>query len=133
MRGDSRRGTVALVAEDEVLIALSFADILEAEGFHVTVANDGAQALAVARRMGDTLDVLVTDLNMPNMSGEDLIRALRTEQPGLPIVVVTGAPPSGGIAELRRLGGNHGFLTLLRKPVDYNLLVEAVRSASGRS
>ncbi|MDO9712206.1 response regulator [Paracraurococcus lichenis] len=123
---------MALLAEDEALIALSFTDILEAEGCQVTVASDGAQALAVARRMGDTLDVLVTDLNMPNMTGEDLIRTLRAEQPGLPIVVVTGAPPAGGLAELRRLGGTHGPITLLRKPVDYDLLVKAVRSASGR-
>jgi CheY-like chemotaxis protein len=58
-----------LIAEDEAMIALSLADLLEDEGYAVTMASDGAAALAQARRMGDTLDLLVTDLNMPEMSG----------------------------------------------------------------
>ena len=84
----------------------------------------------MARHLGDALDVLVTDLNMPNMSGEDLIRALRAERPGLPIIVVTGSPPPGGVADLRKHGGGHGPLTLLHKPVDYDALVAAVRRAA---
>jgi CheY-like chemotaxis protein len=93
-----------LVAEDEVLIALTLFDILEAEGHAVTLAFDGAEALGRARTMGPALDVLVTDLNMPGLSGEDLIRALRAERPGLPVVVVTGSPPPGGAEALRRHG-----------------------------
>ena len=95
-------GVRVLVAEDEALIALSLADLLEAEGYEVALAPDGADALDAARRMGDALRVLVTDLNMPRMGGEDLIRALRAERPGLPIVVVTGSAPFGGVEELRR-------------------------------
>lgn len=128
-----QRDIIALLAEDETLIALSLTDLLEGEGCQVSVACDGVQAVAMARRMGDTLDVLVTDLNMPNMCGEDLIRVLRAERPGLPVVVVTGAPPSGGLAELRRHGGGDGPMTLLRKPVDYDLLVKAVHGALRRS
>ena len=86
-------GTRVLLAEDEPLIARSFADLLEAEGYEVALAPDGADALDAARRLGDALAVLVTDLNMPRMGGEDLIRALRAERPGLPVVVVTGSPP----------------------------------------
>ncbi len=58
-------GTRVLLAEDEALIALSLADLLEAEGHEVVLAPDGADALAAARRLGDGLGVLVTDLNMP--------------------------------------------------------------------
>ena len=84
-----------LVAEDEALIALSLADLLEAEGYDVALAPDGADALDAARRMGDALRVLVTDLNMPRMGGEDLIQAVRADRPGLP-VAVTGSAPFGG-------------------------------------
>ena len=73
-------GVQVLVAEDEALIALSLADLLEAEGHEVVLAPDGADALDAARRLGDALGVLVTDLNMPRMGGEDLIRALRAER-----------------------------------------------------
>jgi CheY-like chemotaxis protein len=116
-----------LVAEDEALVALSLADLLEAEGYAVTVAPDGLKALEAARLLGDDLAVLVTDLNMPAMGGEDLIRALRAGRPGLPVVVVTGSPPFGGAEALRRHGGGHGPLVLLHKPVDYDALFGTLR------
>jgi CheY-like chemotaxis protein len=118
-----------LVAEDEALVALSLADLLEAEGYAVAIAADGAEALEEARRMGEALDALVTDLNMPRMTGEDLIRALRAERPGLPVVVVTGSAPPGGLEELRDQGGGHGPLALLHKPIDYAELAEVLRRA----
>jgi CheY-like chemotaxis protein len=118
-----------LIAEDEAMIALTLSDILEAEGYEVTIAGDGAKALARARQLGDALDVLVTDLNMPEMSGEDLIRVLRADRPELPVVVVTGSSPRGGLDELRRYGGGHGPFMLLHKPIDYADLVDAMRCA----
>ena len=123
-------GVQVLVAEDEALIALSLADLLEAEGYDVTVAADGADASAAARRMGDALGVLVTDLNMPRMGGEDLIRALRAERPGLPVVVVTGSAPLGGAEALRRCAGGDGLLLLLLKPADCGELAAALRRAT---
>ena len=122
-------GLRVLVAEDEALIALSLSDLLEAEGYEVAVAFDGADALDAARRMGEALRVLVTDLNMPRMGGEDLIRALRAERPGLPVVVVTGSPPCGGADALLRHAGGHGLLLLLLKPVDGGELAAALRRA----
>ena len=122
-------GVRVLVAEDEALIALSLADLLEAEGYDVVVAPDGADALDAARRMGDALGVLVTDLNMPRMGGEDLIRALRAERPGLPVMVVTGSPPFGGVEELRRRAGGDGLLLLLLKPAGCGELSAALRRA----
>src|ERR671916_1867942 len=118
-----------LVAEDEALIALSLADLLEAEGYEVALAPDGADALDAARRMGDALAVLVTDLNMPRMGGEDLIRAVRAGRPGLPVVVVTGSAPFGGEEELRRHAGGDGPLQLLHKPADCGELAAALRRA----
>ncbi len=123
-------GTRVLLAEDEALIALSLADLLEAEGHEVVLAPDGADALAAARRLGDALGVLVTDLNMPRLGGEDLIRELRAERPGLPVVVVTGSAPFGGEEGLRRHAGGDGPLVLLLKPPDYAELAAALRRAT---
>ena len=122
--------TRVLLAEDEALIALSLADLLEAEGHEVALAHDGADALAAARRLGGALDVLVTDLTMPRMGGEDLIRELRAERPGLPVVVVTGSAPFGGAEALRRHAGGDGPLLLLLKPPDYADLAAALKRAA---
>ena len=114
-----------ILAEDEALVALALADWLEAEGHSVHVAADGLKALAAARRL-DGLDLLVTDLRMPNLGGEGLIRALWADRPGLPVLVVTGSPPPGGAGALRREAGDRGPLVLLHKPLDYASLAEAL-------
>ena len=67
---------------------------------------------------------------MPRMAGEDLIRALRTERPGLPVVVLTGSAPPGGVQALRSHGGGHGPLVLLHKPVDFTHVVQAVQGVA---
>ena len=66
---------------------------------------------------------------MPRMSGEDLIRAIRIDRPGLPIVVVTGSAPPGGLEALRGQGDGHGPFALLHKPIDNADLVDALRRA----
>jgi CheY-like chemotaxis protein len=119
-----------LIAEDEALVALSLADLLEAEGHDVHLAFDGSAALETARKLGADLDVLVTDLNMPGLTGEDLIRAMSAERPSLPVVVVTGSAPHGGLEELRRDSGGHGPLALLHKPFATADLLTALNHAS---
>jgi CheY-like chemotaxis protein len=117
-----------ILAEDEALVAMALADCLEAQGHVVTVAGDGEKALAAARHL-DTLDLLITDLRMPNLGGEDLIRALWAERPGLPVLVVTGSAPAGGAEALRREVGHGGPLLLQHKPLDYTSLAQAVQHA----
>ena len=119
-----------LIADDEALVALSLGDLLEADGHEVELTFDGAAALMAARRLGASIDVLVTDLNMPHLTGEALIRTLWAERPGLPVVVVTGSPPPGGAAELRGTSGSNGPLILLHKPIDYAALTMAIKSAA---
>jgi CheY-like chemotaxis protein len=118
-----------LIAEDEAMIALSLSDLLEDEGYKVYLARDGVEALAEVRRLGEGLDALVTDLNMPHMSGEDLICALHLQQPKLPVLVVTGSAPPGGLDELRRHGGGREPFALFHKPMDYADLVETLGRA----
>ncbi|WP_135468240.1 response regulator [Crenalkalicoccus roseus] len=122
-----------LVAEDEVLVAHSLADLLEGEGHAVHLAFDGEAALMAARSLGGAMDVLLTDLNMPGLPGEELIRLLRAERPGLPVVVITGSPPLGGVEELRRHAGGNGLLVLLHKPIDDAELFAALHEAAART
>ena len=77
-----------LVAEDEALAALALDDFLSEKGYRVTLAANGAEALAAYQHQRP--DALVTDINMPKMNGLDLIRAIRGRDPSLPIIVMTG-------------------------------------------
>ena len=122
-------GLQIILAEDEALVAMAVADCLEAEGRRVTVAGDGRKALDAARHLA-TLDLLITDLRMPELGGEDLIQALWAERPGLPVLVVTGSAPPGGAAALRQQVGHGGPLVLRHKPLDYTSLAQAVQHAT---
>ncbi len=82
-------GTRVLLAEDEALIALSLADLLEAEGYEVALALDGAEALDAARRLGDALDALVTEHRQRAQCG---LEALEETRRGL-LAVARWSPP----------------------------------------
>jgi len=77
-----------LVAEDEALAAMALEDFLSIQGYRVTVAGDGIEAME--RYSEDPPDALITDLRMPRMDGHALIREMRARDATLPVVVMTG-------------------------------------------
>lgn len=100
-----------LVVDDEAEAAQAIAKYLADEGFETDVAGDGEAALALFEK--DPHHLVITDLRMPKMDGKRLIQRLRSMDPSLPIVVMTG--DSGAKAGL---GDATGELTpLIRKPV----------------
>lgn len=78
-----------LLVEDDALIAMAVADLLESLGYEVVEARNAAAAQNAALN-GAPIDLALTDLGLPDMDGEDLARWLRAELPGLPIVFATG-------------------------------------------
>ncbi len=92
-RQASIAGVTALITEDESNIREALAEYLEALGVRVLEASDGVEALDVAAAHPETIDVLVTDLVMPRMSGPDLVEALLPLRPGIKVVFVSGYTP----------------------------------------
>lgn len=80
---------LALVVDDEELVRLSTADMLSELGFRVLEASSGAQALQLVEAHDD-ITLLVTDHIMPEMTGAELARSVRTQRPALPILIVSG-------------------------------------------
>ena len=78
-----------MIVEDEPLLAMSLVDIVHELGHEAIECTDPACALAVIER-GEPVDVLLTDINMPDMDGRELARRLRRVRPRLPIVFATG-------------------------------------------
>ncbi|MCZ0962322.1 hybrid sensor histidine kinase/response regulator [Paracoccus benzoatiresistens] len=85
-----------LLVEDDDLIRLGTADMLESLGHSVVAVGTGAQALA---RLSPDLDILMTDLGLPDMNGRDLVAACRRQLPDLRVVLVTGDPGAAGEVE----------------------------------
>jgi len=82
--------TVALVVDDSMLIRFTVCRFLEARGFTVESASNGAEALQTLERVCPAL--VVTDLDMPRMSGSELITVLKAkpETALIPIIIVAG-------------------------------------------
>jgi len=88
----SARPRRALVVDDDALILRALTDSLQARGFEVLTAKDGREGLQIMADELLTLDLLVTDMRMPEMDGEALVRAIRGAggESELAIVAITG-------------------------------------------
>jgi len=114
-----------LVAEDEAGVRRPVRRILVAHGLAVLEAADGQEALAVAARHPGGIDLLLTDVVMPNMGGAELARRLREERPALRVLFMTGYSAEAV--------ATHGVLapdsTLLQKPFTAEELMRRVDEA----
>jgi GAF domain-containing protein/ActR/RegA family two-component response regulator len=116
----SVRGTV-LVIDDEAPVRELVADVLTAKGHAVSVASGGREGLV--RFAAGKYDVVLTDLGMPDMTGWEVARAVKAEQPHTPVLLLTGwgemvEPPPGVLVD--------GIVT---KPFDVTRLAAAVEQA----
>jgi CheY-like chemotaxis protein len=113
-----------LVAEDSEVVRESLRRILEAHGYDVVTARDGAEALDLATRDQRGFDLVSTDVMMPNLDGYELARALRAtaKHKDVPMIMVTSKQ-----AELDRVRGfDAGVDEYLTKPLDGGELLRAV-------
>jgi EAL domain-containing protein (putative c-di-GMP-specific phosphodiesterase class I)/CheY-like chemotaxis protein len=113
-----------LVVDDDAALARAFQRVLSTAGFEVVLAVDGAAALHELERR--SFDVIVSDIQMPGMSGVDLLRGVRARDLDVPVVLMTGNPTLETAMEAISLGA----LQYLQKPVASELLVGTVRRAS---
>ena len=113
---------IILVVDDDLPILALMRSLLREFGFEGVTAESGAQALAEARERRPS--VVLIDRNMPGMTGDDLIRALRSEPglDGLPILILSGERISP--AEIATLGVDGALL----KPFDVTDLINQLRS-----
>ena len=83
------RPMVALIVDDDDLVRKFIDRALSEAGYQTTVAADGASALEMAATL-ETLDILVTDLMMPQMTGDELARRIRATNAGVKVLYITG-------------------------------------------
>lgn len=112
-----------LICDDEKNIRSGLAMAMELEGYESIEATDGQDAWDKINKMG--VDLVITDLRMPRMSGEDLLRKIIGAYPRMPVIILTGHGTIETAVEAMR-GGAVDFFT---KPVDLDRLSLVVRKA----
>jgi CheY-like chemotaxis protein len=98
---------------------------LEDDGYVVSVADGGSEALALLQTAAH-VDVLVSDLSMPGMSGLTVIQEAQRSRPGLPCILLTGYVGHG--AQLAIGGTLDRSLTLVRKPATAAQLADRIEA-----
>jgi len=111
-----------LLVEDTKLLAASIADILIMEGFEVTIAENGKDALQIIKN--HPIDIVITDIVMPEMDGITFVKFVRAQAHlvGIPIIVLS-AKVFNAQEQEEKAGGADLFI---QKPCDLEFLVSSI-------
>ncbi len=115
-----------LVVDDEGAVRRFALRVLEREGYRVLEARDGLEALELIKE-GHQFDAVVSDIVMPRMNGVELMQAMSTTSPDLPVILMSGYA-TGALAEL----GISAPCAILPKPFPAERLLQEVRRCTRR-
>ena len=109
-----------LLVEDEEAIRAIAARALSAKGYRVLSAASGMEAAEIFAEEGDSIDLLLTDVIMPELDGPSLVRQVRAVRPDLKVIFMSGYADGASVDDL-------GGAPFLPKPFTLKLLAEAVK------
>jgi CheY-like chemotaxis protein len=120
---------LVLVVDDEpdveALFRQQFRRDLRSERFVMDFANSAADALSqIASSIGQSLILVLSDINMPGMTGLEMLPKVKAIRPDVPVIMITAY----GDAATRRKALESGATGLLTKPIDFTLLREEIDS-----
>jgi CheY-like chemotaxis protein len=122
-----------LVVDDEpdveALFRQQFRRDLKAERFKMEFAPSAHEALVRAAGIKDPLILILSDINMPGMSGLEMLPRVRAERPHVPVIMITAY----GDAETRRKAIERGAEGLLTKPIDFALVRHEIDTRLGQA
>jgi CheY-like chemotaxis protein len=116
-------GETILVVDDEASILTITSQTLQAFGYRVLTATDGAEAVAIYAQHSSEIAVVLTDMMMPIMDGSAVVRVLMRINPAIKIVATSGLSSNVGVAKVFGTGVRH-FLT---KPYTAGNLLKGIR------
>jgi two-component system, cell cycle sensor histidine kinase and response regulator CckA len=119
--GGGTKGLVLMI-EDEEHIRLVFRDAMFDEGVMVIGVPSGEEGVEFYRKNSKEIDLVVLDLSLPGISGEETFQLLRGFDPNVKVVISSGFP----IEDVRRKFDGTGVIGYLQKPYNYTTLVESV-------
>ena len=121
LRSSGVHQSVILVADDEALVRNLVTLLLQQDGHLVLSAANGHEGLELSRRYPGTIDLVITDVQMPRLNGTDLCAHLVKERPGIKALVMSGA-------DMSEIVSQNINLLFLPKPFDGKTLIARVRA-----
>jgi two-component system cell cycle sensor histidine kinase/response regulator CckA len=114
-----------LIVEDDDAVRVPTAELLKMEGFKILQARTGEEAIQLVQQNRSTLDVLVTDIVMPKMTGHEVAEKLLEANPELKVLFMSGEEVGAASA------GRRGTTAVLRKPFRLGALKEKIHDLLG--
>ena len=115
-----------LLIEDDQHVAEGLADAFASEGHETAITLTGEDGLAYLAR--ERPDAVVLDIRLPTLNGVGVLRQIRSTDPTLPVIIMTGLATQGELAEVRRLG----VTEIVEKPEVLKHFGEALARIAGR-
>lgn len=121
IRESAGRPSVVLVVEDEAEVRELARVVLEGDGYTVLVARNGEEALQICDREVEPIDLVLSDVVMPRMTGPELVKRLWQSRPAMKVLYISGYADE-------KTAAAYGFMgPLLRKPFSLDTLARKVR------
>lgn len=124
----SMHPATVLVIDDEASVREAVKDILEMEGLQVIAADDGAMGVQQYRDRAGEIELILLDLSMPNLGGEETFRQLRQINPDVRVILSSGY---NQVEATRRFAGK-GITGFLQKPYNATTLTQTIRRHLGQ-
>jgi CheY-like chemotaxis protein len=112
-----------LLIDDEDELVIVGRDMLQHLGYQVVTATSGQEALAIFRKKPEQFDMVLTDMTMPDMTGDTLSRELLKIRPDIPVILCTGYSEKIDAVEARQIG----IRAFVLKPLTLGQLAQTVR------
>lgn len=116
-------GECILVVEDDLATRRAITDVLETSGYKVLLAADGPDALTVLEQHTADIQLVVSDMVLPHLDGEQLYQIIRKQYPEIRILIVTGHPLDDSTRSFLQMEGSDW----LTKPFTQDVLAKAIR------
>ena len=123
VKASHRRPASILVVDDEASIRNLLTDVISKEGYEVTTAADGEEAVGLLQR--DHFELIISDLAMPGINGIQVLLEAKRIDPDYPVIIITAYPSANDVRKIMRLGA----ADFIMKPFNVDWIKYAVVKA----
>ena len=119
--------TNIMVVDDDTALADGIADVLDAKGYNVSIANDGFEALDMVKK--DIFDIVIMDIRMPKMNGVETYKEIKIVSPYIKVIMMTAYSTENLIDEAM----HEGVIDVMNKPIDLDRLIALIEAIDGKA